>query len=157
MKVPKIITLQLISAPGLDLSGVIVQLTLSTGQRNPRRVSFPKTDSTGRSALDRRDLLGQFSDATQADLMGSWGSIHDVRAEVEVSLYDPAPALSAPDVSLSWPLLPHEKTKWTSRAAEYAHRTSCRNLFFHAPAVVVDLHATTHIDFPVQPAHAGAR
>lgn len=156
LKVPDIITLQLRSVEPMDLSGVIVALTVSTGQRNPRCVYFPKTDEAGRSTLDRQDFVGQFADATEEDLMGSWGAIDDAFAEVGVSLYDPAPALADPEGSMAWPLSPHEQTKWPSRAAEYAYRSTCRNLLFAATEIVVDLAATSHVELWVTPAQGRA-
>jgi hypothetical protein len=155
MNVPELITLQLIAPGLLDLSGVIVALTVSTGRRNPRRVYFPKTDVAGHSELDREDFVGQFADATESDLMGSWGGLDDASSKVQVELYDPAPALAAPALSLAWPLLPHERQKWPSRAAEYAYRTSCRNLQFTANQITVDLHATSDIQFHVAARSAG--
>lgn len=157
MKVPHVITLQLMSAPLIDLSEVIVVLTVSTGQRNPRRVYFPKTDDRGRSALERDDFLGQFADATEEDIMGSWGTVDDASGSVRVTLYDPTPILNARELALAWTLFKHEQKKWPSRAAEYEYRSSCRNPLFTATPIVVDLHAGNHIEFWVAPAegHAG--
>lgn len=95
MKVPELVTVQLVAGDSLDLGNVIVSVTITTGRRNPRRVYFPKTDATGRAQLHREDLVGQFADATESDLMGSWGSLDDASSEVQVQLYDPAPALAA--------------------------------------------------------------
>ena len=156
MNVPAVITLQLVSDGMLDLSGVIALLTVSNGRRNPRRVYFPKTNGKGRSTLERDDFLGQFADATQADLMGSWGTVEDASAKVEVELYDPAPIRRAPELSMAWPLLTHERNKWSSRGAEYEYRSSCRNTLFTATPIVVDLHATNHIELHVAPAQGAA-
>ena len=147
MRVPERITVQLVDATGEDLSDVIVQLTVSTGQRNPRHIRFPKTDAMGRASLDRSDFLGQFDDATDEDLMGSWGTIADASPTVEVTLYDPTPAIVAG--KRHWVLGRHEKTRWHSPAAEYAYHTSCRNLHFTAVVVNANLHETAHIELPI--------
>jgi hypothetical protein len=156
MIVPDVVTLQLVSADAVDLSGVIVAVTISTGRRNPRHVYFPKTDAVGASALAGHDLVGQFEDGTEADLMGSWGTIADAASEVRINLYDPARILAMPELALSWPLLPHQRKKWSSRADEYSYRSSCRNLLFSAEAIVVDLHMTNHIEFRVASARQRA-
>ena len=145
MKVPDRVTLQLLSDPDEDLTNIIVELTVSTGQRNPRRIQFQRTDSAGRSSIDRHDFLGQFSDATDTDIMGSWGSIEDAFPTVEVSLHDTSYALAAG--SRTWPLGKYEKTKWPSVAAEYAYRTACRNREFRADTIFVNLYERNDIDF----------
>ncbi len=150
MNVPELITLQLVDPTSNNLGGIIVGLTVSTGQRNPRRVYFPKTGSNGSSVLHRDDFLGQFSDSTDADIMGSWGGIEDASSMVQVALYDPAPARESLAAALAWPLLPHEQEKWGSREAEYAYRISCRNEEFTADPLVADLHTTTHIELHVR-------
>ena len=155
MNVPDRITLQLIAEDPPDLGGVIVSLTVTTGRRNPRRIYFPKTDVAGRAELSRDDFVDQFADATESDLMGSWGNLADALPEVQVGLYDPGPALAMPDVSLAFPLLPHEQQRWPSRAAEYEYRTSCRNLEFVANQITVDLHATSHIQLRLARRSAG--
>ena len=147
MKIPERITVRLVSADREDLSDVIVQMVVSTGQRNPRHIYFPKTDAAGQAMIERADFLGQFGDATESDLMGSWGDVNDVLATVEVSLYDPTPAILAG--KSEWPLFKHEKTKWSSRATEYAYRTSCRNPYFTAKRVHVDLHQTSDFELAV--------
>lgn len=155
MKVPELSTVQLVAGDSLDLSNVVVSVTVTTGRRNARSVYFPKTDATGRAQLHREDFVGQFADATESDLMGSWGSLDDASSVVQVQLYDPAPALSASELSLAWPLLAHEQQKWASRAAEYAYRRSCRNLEFAAEPITIDLRATTYIELHVVARSAG--
>ena len=137
MNVPDRLVVRVVSDRENDLSGIIVQLKVSTGQRNPRHIHFPKTDAAGQAKLERPDFLGQFRDATEADLMGSWGNVEQASPLVEVSLYDPSPALAAG--KSDWQLFPHERTKWSSRAAEYAYRTTCRNLEFTAGSLIVDV------------------
>src|SRR5438045_2792169 len=122
MRVPSYLTVQLVGIAPVDLSGVIIQIAVSTGQRNPRHIYLPKTDRSGCASLTREDFLGQFTDYTYGDLMGSWGTIHDALPSVEVSLYDSALAV-ATQQQLSWPLGEHEKEKWPSREAEVAYRT----------------------------------
>lgn len=143
MKVPAEMTVQLVSQQDDDLGDLIVEMLVSTGQRNPRRIHFPKTDALGRSMVTREDFLGQFSDATEEDLMGSWGSIRDALPAVEVRLHDTKSAIKAG--GRTWPLGRHERTKWPSAAVEYTYRTSSRNHEFTAAPVVVNLGSETPI------------
>jgi hypothetical protein len=150
MRVPDEITVQVVSDDAVDLHDIIVELVVSTGRRNPRRLRFPKTDRAGRSTLAFADFVGQFSDATQQDIMGSWGTIDDALPAVEISLHDTEPAVAAG--LRQWPLGKHERTRWSSPAEEYAYRTSSRNGEFTAPAVVVNLHESARVVLRVTPA-----
>jgi hypothetical protein len=153
MRPPEDIEVRVVSAEAVDLGDLIIEMVVSTGQRNPRHLLFPKTDSSGMSYMRREDFINQFKDATDFDLMGSWGGILEALPRVQVSLYDPQPALAVG--SRSWPLGEHERTKWQTPAAEYAYRVSCRNLEFQATPLEVDLHHTSSIVFPVRWAPRG--
>ena len=97
-----------------------------------------------------------FADATEADLMGSWGTVADASAQVAVALYDPAPLIANRKAAMAWPLLTNEQKKWPSRSVEYIYRASCRNVLFTATPVVVDLDETSHIELRVAPVRSGA-
>jgi len=137
MQVPDNITVRIISDEIEDLSGLIVEITIFTGKRNPRRLHFPKTEHDGCTTMTRGDLVGQFEDETQFDLMGSWGNLEDALPVVEISLHDTSNAVAAG--KCLWPLGKHEKTKWSSPEAEYAYRISSRNQEFRATPVKADL------------------
>lgn len=50
---------------------------------------------------------------------------------------------------MAWPLLAHERTKWSSRSEEYGYRVSCRNLLYVGDSVDVDLHQTALVEVEV--------
>ena len=133
-----------------DLSGFIVELTVTAGRKNPYRIYFPKTDCSGVATLTRDDFVGQFKDHWEAGLMDHTGTPETADSLVRVGLYDPQWSISNPDAALAWPLLTHERTKWSSREEQYRYRTSSRNAEFVAPPIDVDLEKTNDIVLPVE-------
>jgi hypothetical protein len=73
------------------------------------------------------------------------GTPEEAQSVVRVELYDPSPALENPDAAMVWPLLKHERTKWSSRDEEYRYRTSSRNPEFLVSPIMVDLEQTSDI------------
>jgi hypothetical protein len=55
MKIPEYITVQVVCEGEADLGGIIIELEVTTGRKNPYRIYFPKTDQSGRAALMRDD------------------------------------------------------------------------------------------------------
>lgn len=149
MNVPKMITLQVTSEEEADLSGLIVEMVVSTGQKNPYRIYFPQTDQRGTATLTRDDFAGQFKDHWESALMDHAGTLKNANPDVAVSLYDPSWSIANRDLALAWPLLTHERTKWASREEEYQSRISSRNTDFVATPVTVNLHQTNKIVLPV--------
>jgi hypothetical protein len=150
MKVPERVTVRVSCDGASDLSCLIVELTVSAGRKNPYRIYFPQTDRSGVTTLTRDDFIGQFQDHWEAGIMDYDGSPETAAPLVRVSLYDPSWALRDPAAALAWPLLPHERTKWSSREQEYKHRTSTRNADFVASSVMVDLEETSDIVLTVR-------
>jgi len=140
----------------LDLSGVIVVLTLSAGRKNPYHILFPKTDTSGEACLERTDLVGQFSDHAATFLMDYDGSLETAGPIVDVSLFDPDGLLAHGEEALAWPLAPHESTRWSSRAEQYAYRVSCRNPLFVGGRRSVDLERSDVIELAVRAKGGGA-
>lgn len=149
MNVPKRIAIQLTSDEEADLSGIIVKMVVTTGQKNPYLIFFPKTDSAGAATLTRKDFIGQFKDHWEAALMDHAGTPASADSRVQVSLYDPSRAIANRQLALTWPLLKHERTKWSSREEEYQSRVSSRNTDFDATPITVDLHQTHTIVLPI--------
>ena len=52
-----------------DLSGIIFQLRVRSGSKNPYHIYFPKTDSTGVAIISSEDFRGQFTDHYEMGLM----------------------------------------------------------------------------------------
>ena len=149
MNVPKRITVQVVSEEEADLTGIIVKMVVTTGQKNPYLIVFPKTDAAGTATLTRKDFIGQFRDHWESALMDHAGTPASADSRVEVSLYDPSWAIANKQLALAWPLLKHERTKWSSREDEYQSRVSSRNVEFTATPITVDLHQTDAIVLPV--------
>ena len=149
MRIPEQLHVQVSCDDEDDLSGLIVQLIVSTGQKNPYRIYFPKTDRSGAATLTRDDFVGQFKDHWEAGLMDHAGTPETAQPIVRVGLYDPLPAINNPKGSLAWPLMKHERAKWPSREAEYAYRTSTRNTDFIASPIEVNVEETAHIQLSV--------
>ena len=150
MKIPEQMTVRVVSTDEEDLSGLIVELMVTTGSRNPYYIQFPRTDSSGMATLTRDDFVGQFTDHWESDLMGHSGTPASASSRVQVALYDPSWSLEHRDRAMAWPLLQHERTKWSSREEEYRHSTSSRNLDFLAAPIEVDLEETSDFTLPVQ-------
>jgi hypothetical protein len=150
MKVPERVTVHVVSPGESDLSDIIVELTVTTGRKNPYRIYFPKTDRSGAATLTRDDFIGQFSDHWEGGLMDHEGTPETAQSVVQVGLYDPSWSVANPDMALAWPLLKHERTKWSSREEQYHYRTSSRNAEFAVSPIAVDLQKTANIVLPVQ-------
>lgn len=72
---------------------------------------------------------------------------------VYVDLYAPTWSLKNAADALAWPLLPHERTKWSSREEQYlyrTYRTSTRNSEFAVTPTEVDLEVTNEIVLSVK-------
>lgn len=144
MKVPKRVTVHVMSASDdSDLSNIIVELTVTTGRKNPYDIYFPKTDHSGVAALTRKDFIGQFTDHWESGLMDHSGTPETAESTVRVGLYDPSWSIANPDRALAWPLMKHQRTKWSSREEEYRYRTTSRNDEFEFDHLIVDLEKMT--------------
>src|SRR5207248_2835791 len=114
MKLPERISLQIFCRSAIDLSGLIAELIVSSGDKNPYRIYFPKTDNFGKTTLTRNDFIGQFRDHWESGLMDHTGDIDSADAIVQVDLYDPRWSLQNRDRALAWPLLSYEHIKCAS-------------------------------------------
>lgn len=150
MRIPERLMLQVVCEDATDLSGLIVELKVTTGRKNPYRIYFPKTDRSGKATLTREDFVGQFTDQWESGLMDHSGTAESANSVVEVTLYDPSWSIQNPDLALAWPLLPHERTKWSSRDEQYRYRTSTSNTQFVASPIAVDIGQASEIVFPVR-------
>jgi hypothetical protein len=157
MNVPELITVRIVSSEDLDLSGIIVELTVTAGKKNPYHIYFPKTDRSGAATLTREDFIGQFEDHWESGLMDHGGAPESAESYVQVSLYDPSWSRANPKLALAWPLLKNERKKWLSREEEYESRISSRNGEFSASTMLVDLHQTQDIVLPVSRAETKRR
>ena len=127
MILPPRIVLQATSGGGVPAVELIVQMTLSTGRKNPYDILFPKTDANGVSELRAEDVRGQFTDHWQAGLMDHSGTIEEASQDVQMSLFDVAALRGRTALALAWPLLRYESAVWASRQEQIDYLLSCRN------------------------------
>lgn len=150
MEVPEIISLEMKSDDVRDLSGIVVQLKVTAGTKNPYYILFPKTDKNGLAKLLKEDFIGQFTDHYEQGLMDYNGSPEDASSIVEVSLFDSTWLVANKKLALAWPLLKYEKTKWKTRIEQYDYMISCKNREFSAGTINADLNKSSLIKLQVR-------
>jgi hypothetical protein len=121
------VALRVTSRDHVDVSGLILQMNLSTGRKNPYSILFPQTDSRGSAHLNDSDVQGQFKDHWEAGLMDYSGTLAEASQEVEFTLFDVAQLRAARHLAMAWPLLRYEGTVWRSRAEKVEYLLSCKN------------------------------
>jgi hypothetical protein len=139
MILPSRIVLKATLGDGTPAVGLIFQMTLTTGRKNPYAILFPKSDAAGVSELGAVDVKGQFTDHWQAGLMDHSGTIEDASQQAQVTLFDVAALRSHLELALAWPLLRHESTLWASRQAKVDYLLSCRNEKFLLPHCAMEV------------------
>ena len=145
MKLPDKIHLQIECHKKTDLKGLIVQLKVRSGKKNPYYIFFPKTDEDGKSILSRDDFMGQFEDHFESGLMDYDGSVETARPDVEVSLFDPTWLLNNKHLAMAWPLLKNERPKWNSREEQYDYMISCTNLKYQLKPFMFNIEESKYI------------
>jgi len=143
MTLPPQIELRGRCAEAHDLSGIIFEMQITAGSRNPYTITFSKTDSLGHTKLTREEMAGQFTDHWDMALMDYNGSIEEANDIVTIRLFDPAPLREGYQQLLSWPLFSHESTRWHSRREWLDYMASCRNDQFTFGGIVIRLPETT--------------
>jgi hypothetical protein len=127
MTLPSVITLNVSSPDGGDLSGLIFQLRVTSGTKNLYYIYFKKTSADGTTCLTSEDFRGQFNDHVDMFIMDYNGSIESASNLVGVNLFDPT-AMSNNRQELSrWPLSKHERAVWDSKKAKIDYFLSSRN------------------------------
>ena len=75
MDIPLRLELALASDEVMPPAGLIVGMRVSAGTKNPYHIFFPKTDDSGRTALDKSAVIGQFKDHWEEGLMDFNGTL----------------------------------------------------------------------------------
>ena len=150
MIVPETIYIELFSDTNVNLSNIILQLKITTGRKNPRYITTPKTNTNGKSELSNEDLRGQFEDHWESGQMDYSGTLKDASPIVEVSLYDLARLREEKELFLDWTLLKNEKIKWKSKKEQYNYMISSTNDKFEANPLNIDIHETDTIRIKVK-------
>jgi hypothetical protein len=131
MTLPPVIQLRVSSPEGGDLSGLIFQMRVTSGTKNPYYIYFPKTAADGSAQITAEDFRGQFTDHYEMGLMDYNGSVETAVDTVGIELFD-AQRMAAQQETLShWPLLKHERKVWRSRREFIDYFLSCRNREFY--------------------------
>lgn len=149
MKLPHCIIVRVLDTNSAPVADIIVQLTVWAGRKNPFRIVLPKTGSTGMTEISNSDFVGQFQDHFEQGLMDYDGSIDSANPNVILQLFNPSGLLTHKETILLWPLLPYERTKWTSRAEKVRYLLSCRNLEYESDPVMVNLEVAYSFVFQV--------
>lgn len=136
---------------GRDPSGIVLQLTVRSGHRNPYQILMPKTQLSGRTELSRDDFVGQFEDHWEYALMDHNGTLVGADSVATVSLFDRSQFLSSRELLLAWPLLTHERKHWQSREQWFEYYASCRNHEFEGPLASTNLEITPEFVYVIRP------
>lgn len=142
---------------GGDPSGIILQVTVRSGHRNPYQILMPKTQLSGQTELSRDEFIGQFKDHWEYALMDHNGTPENASPVVTVRLFDRSMFLASRQSLLSLPLLTHERKRWQSREQWFEYHASCRNHEFAAPAADVDLEVSPEFVYVIRPRRLTSR
>lgn len=151
MNVPEKIVARVTTPAGEGVPGIIVEMKVRAGHKNPYHIRFHATNDAGEAELTRGDFVGQFTDHWEEGLMDYDGSPETAAPVVEVSLFDPTWSITNRKLALAWPLFAHERTKWRTRDEEYAQRIACRNLDFVSEVQEINLEEESAIHMVVHP------
>lgn len=127
MKIPETITIQLCCEESADLSGIVCQIEIAAGNKNPYHILFPKTDQNGKTSLSAENVKAQFEDHREAGLMDYNGTLESASPWVGVRLHDRKHAASAEKTLRAWPLLKNEIGQWRNRDEQVDYLLSSRN------------------------------
>jgi len=127
MTLPPQIELRARCADAGDLSGIVFEMQITAGTKNPYTILFPKTTSDGHTVLPAAEVIGQFTDHWEMALMDYNGTLENAVDIATIRLFDPAPTREHYSSLLAWPLFTHESTRWQSRQQVLDYLISCRN------------------------------
>src|SRR5438034_6382105 len=65
-----------------DLSGIIFRMQITAGYKNPYSIFFPKTDASGQTRLNAKEIDMQFTDHWDMALMDYNGSLEEAKGLV---------------------------------------------------------------------------
>ncbi|MBY8999369.1 MAG: hypothetical protein KGD64_00460 [Candidatus Heimdallarchaeota archaeon] len=140
----------MVSDEKVDLNGIILELKITAGRKNPYYITTPKTNRVGYSELDQEELIGQFKDHWEMGIMDYDGSLEVAEPIIEVSLYDPTWLRENKRIAFALPLLKNEKPKWKSREEQYNYMISCTNNQFEASPIKININETDTIKMKVK-------
>src|SRR5690606_42082787 len=118
---------------------IIVGMRVSAGTKNPYHIFFPKTDASGRTALDKAAVVGQFKDHWEEGLMDFNGILESAPQAATFFLFNVRDFKANLKMALAWPLLAYEKTAWGSRVEKADYFLPCRNDKYHLPEITMEV------------------
>jgi hypothetical protein len=127
MKLPDIITIRAKGKLGIDLSGIIFELCVTSGTKNRYYIIFPKTNAQGVAQLTSEEFHGQFEDHWEEGLMDYNGTVETAVPTVTVQLLEKSRIEQHLHLLRAWPLLKNERKCWKSREEKLQYWLSCRN------------------------------
>ncbi len=127
MELPDKITFNVVDKSKQPIEGIIIEVKVYSGTKNPYIILSPKTNVFGKSEISKTDFIGQYEDHWQMGLMDYNGTIHDAKPKAEVYLFNPEWTINNKDSYLAWPLLKNEIPLWGSKEEKYNYLTSCSN------------------------------
>ncbi len=149
MDLPESIEIQVHDKSRRPVEGIIIEVKVKSGTKNPYIILSPKTDSDGKTTITKQDFIGQFKDHWEMGLMDYNGTIESANQNVELYLYNPSWAIENKHLCMAWPLLKNEISLWSSRAEKYDYLISCVNPKYKAKKAVVDIEKTNLITVEV--------
>lgn len=145
MELPGTIHIQVADESGNGIEGIIIQLQVVAGTKNPYEILSSKTDMDGKTQITKDDFIGQFEDHWEMGLMDYNGDIETASNKVSVRLYNPEWARENKASCMAWPLLKNEIPRWNSREEQYQYLVSCNNSEYKANQQIVDISKDNHI------------
>lgn len=145
MELPDNISVQVLDNSEKGVEGIIVELKVVAGTKNPYTILSSKTDKNGTTQISKSDFIGQFEDHWEMGLMDYNGNIEIANNNIEVYLYNPELALENKDSCMAWPLLKNEIPLWNSRAEKYEYITSCNNSKYKAKNRTINIGESNNI------------
>jgi hypothetical protein len=127
MKLPNTLTVRAKGTPGMDVSGIIFELTVASGTKNPYHIIFPKTDARGVARLSSEQFRGQFEDHWENGLMDYNGTVDSAIPTIIVQLLEKSRIRHNLHILRALPLLKNERQWWSSREEKLQYCLSYRN------------------------------
>lgn len=149
MELPDKITFNVFDKSKQAIEGIIIEVKVYSGTKNPYIILSPKTDSSGKAEIEKTNFIGQYEDHWEMGLMDYNGTIQDAKTKVEVYLFNPDWPIKNKDACLAWPLLKNEKPLWDSREEKYNYLISCVNQKYKAKKQTVSFNEDSNIEITV--------
>jgi len=132
MELPEIISFNVVDKSKQPIEGIIVEIKVYSGTKNPYIILSPKTDISGKAEITKTNFIGQFEDHWEMGLMDYNGTIQEAKSKADVYLFNPEWTINNKESCLAWPLLKNEQPLWSTREEQYNYLTSCKNQKYKA-------------------------